>query len=161
MLSEPDFGLCIKNSEYEVLYQNEYSKKECGSRCGKVCNDGCMKLYHESPSQTLNLGTQFMKARPMHSGIFDVMLINDGKFLSTVFYNCEQNHDIALTEFKNFGLSDRELEILTFAIDGLSNMEICKRLFISKPTVKTHLNHIHKKLPGALNKFLIEKRKRS
>ena len=38
------------------------------------------------------------------------------------------------------GLTDRELEITTLVGQGLSNLEIAKRLTISPATAKTHVN---------------------
>lgn len=43
-------------------------------------------------------------------------------------------------------LSRRELEILALVASGLGNREISKKLFVSLPTVKAHINHILKKL---------------
>jgi DNA-binding NarL/FixJ family response regulator len=43
-------------------------------------------------------------------------------------------------------LSRRELEVLELVRDGLSNLEISKRLFLSQATVKSHLVHIYAKL---------------
>lgn len=43
-------------------------------------------------------------------------------------------------------LSRRELEILSLVASGLGNREISKKLFISLPTVKAHINRILKKL---------------
>lgn len=45
-----------------------------------------------------------------------------------------------------FPLSDRELEVLTLVVEGLTNIEIAERLFLSPDTVKTHLKHIMEKL---------------
>ncbi len=45
-----------------------------------------------------------------------------------------------------FPLSDRELEVLTLLVEGLSNHEIAKRLSVSETTVKTHMRHIMEKL---------------
>jgi DNA-binding CsgD family transcriptional regulator len=44
-----------------------------------------------------------------------------------------------------FGLSDRELEIVRLAALGLGNREIGKRLFISPKTVKNHMTNIYAK----------------
>ncbi|SFP36139.1 response regulator [Amycolatopsis rubida] len=43
-------------------------------------------------------------------------------------------------------LSPREIEVLGLVADGLSNLEISKRLFLSEATVKSHLAHIYPKL---------------
>ncbi|WP_088189069.1 response regulator transcription factor [Desulfosporosinus sp. FKA] len=44
------------------------------------------------------------------------------------------------------GLSDRELEILHYVVQGSSNREIGIALFISEKTVKNHLSSIYRKL---------------
>ena len=46
----------------------------------------------------------------------------------------------------NFGLSNRELEILTYVVRGSSNRDIGISLFISEKTVKNHLSNIFRKL---------------
>ena len=43
-------------------------------------------------------------------------------------------------------LSTREWEIAWLVADGLRNGEIAERLFISKRTVETHVEHIRRKL---------------
>jgi NarL family two-component system response regulator LiaR len=43
-------------------------------------------------------------------------------------------------------LTDRELEILQLMVDGLSNPEIAKKLFVSRSTVKFHVSNILMKL---------------
>jgi DNA-binding NarL/FixJ family response regulator len=43
------------------------------------------------------------------------------------------------------GLSAREGEVLALVAEGLSNAEIAERLFISRTTVKTHINQILRK----------------
>jgi ATP/maltotriose-dependent transcriptional regulator MalT len=44
------------------------------------------------------------------------------------------------------GLTPRELEILQFIADGLSNKEIAARGFVSENTVKTHASRVFDKL---------------
>ncbi len=43
-------------------------------------------------------------------------------------------------------LSDREVEVLRLAADGLTNQQIGKALFLSAGTIKSHLHHIYGKL---------------
>jgi LuxR family maltose regulon positive regulatory protein len=43
-------------------------------------------------------------------------------------------------------LSDRELEVLRLIADGLSNREIAEKLIVAVSTIKTHVNHIYRKL---------------
>ena len=47
---------------------------------------------------------------------------------------------------KDYLLSDRETEILTEIVKGLSPVQIAEKLFISPNTVRTHVNNIYKKL---------------
>jgi DNA-binding CsgD family transcriptional regulator len=48
--------------------------------------------------------------------------------------------------FDGFGLSDRQLEVLSRALLGEPSAEIARRLFISEPTVRNHLHAIYERL---------------
>lgn len=43
-------------------------------------------------------------------------------------------------------LTERELEILKYIVDGLTNREIAERSYVGVSTVKSHINHIYRKL---------------
>lgn len=47
------------------------------------------------------------------------------------------------------GWTAREREILLLIVEGCSNDEIASRLFIARSTVKTHINHLYRKLDTA------------
>jgi DNA-binding NarL/FixJ family response regulator len=47
---------------------------------------------------------------------------------------------------EDFGLTDREVEILGHLVDGRSNEEISNIAFISIQTVRNHIRHIYEKL---------------
>lgn len=51
----------------------------------------------------------------------------------------------------NFHLSDREHEVLALMIEGLNNLEIAEKLFLSRSTVKYHVSGIFTKL-GVTNR---------
>ncbi len=53
---------------------------------------------------------------------------------------------------QNFGLTNREVEILRLISAGKSDKDVAYNLEISSKTVKTHLNHINVKL-GAKNRI--------
>jgi LuxR family maltose regulon positive regulatory protein len=43
-------------------------------------------------------------------------------------------------------LTERELEVLHYIAEGMSNYEIATRIFVGVSTVKTHINHLYGKL---------------
>ncbi len=47
---------------------------------------------------------------------------------------------------QDFGLTEREREVLRAIARGQSNTEIAQALYVSEATVKTHINHIFAKL---------------
>lgn len=56
----------------------------------------------------------------------------------------------ALSHRENgFGLTPRELEVLTLLPKGMKSVQIAAELFISEATVKTHLSSIYRKLSVA------------
>lgn len=55
-----------------------------------------------------------------------------------------------------FGLTDRELDIVSLIYDGHSNAEIAETLFISESTVKTHIYNIFRKM-GIKNRMSVMK----
>lgn len=49
-------------------------------------------------------------------------------------------------EAERLGLSKREIEVLQFMAEGLSNQEIADKMFVSLNTIKTHSSNIFSKL---------------
>lgn len=47
---------------------------------------------------------------------------------------------------KNCGLTERELEVLSLIVEGLTNPQIAERLFITRATAKAHVHSILQKL---------------
>ena len=47
---------------------------------------------------------------------------------------------------RQYGLSDREGDVLVLLVKGVTRQNMCRDLHLSEGTVKTHLTHIYKKL---------------
>jgi len=56
------------------------------------------------------------------------------------------NSKAFITEMVNDQLTEREIEVLNYMAEGLSNTEISKKMQISSGTVKTHILHFYRKL---------------
>ena len=61
-------------------------------------------------------------------------------------YEREKQDEMSRTATLLSFLSERELEVLTLLIDGLSNREMGDRLGVSVETIKTHMRHVMEKL---------------
>lgn len=49
-------------------------------------------------------------------------------------------------EAERLGLSKREIEVLEFMAQGMSNQEIADKMFVSLNTIKTHISNLFSKL---------------
>jgi DNA-binding NarL/FixJ family response regulator len=52
----------------------------------------------------------------------------------------------SVAPLEDFGLTERELEVLRHIAEGKTNAEIAGELIVSEATVKTHINHVFAKL---------------
>ena len=57
-----------------------------------------------------------------------------------------QNVEIDKEKIKDFGISEREYEVLELLARGRSNNEIAEALFVSLNTVKTHISNLYSKM---------------
>lgn len=62
------------------------------------------------------------------------------------FLTYESTAQISVGRVRQLGISEREAEIITLLVEGYSNQEIAKKLYISPNTVKTHIKNIYAKL---------------
>ena len=58
-------------------------------------------------------------------------------------------------------ITEREFEIISMILDGVSNQEIAKTLYVSENTIKTHIKRIYTKMDvhnrAELTKFVLER----
>jgi DNA-binding NarL/FixJ family response regulator len=78
-----------------------------------------------------------------------IQTVNDGKALLSPDATAQLLKEfvsLAENKAKDYGLSNREMEVLQLLSEGKTNKEIAKALWISEQTVKTHVAHIFDKL---------------
>ena len=54
--------------------------------------------------------------------------------------------DVDMAKANAYGLTDRELDVLSLIVDGLTNIQIAEKLVIAKATAKAHVHSILQKL---------------
>lgn len=97
----------------------------------------------------------FLTSFPTFKAFPVIYVVTGFLFIKYLYSNTEVNRD--LSQFKlieipfsrlenQFGLTFREIEIIKFVADGLTNNKIAEELFISVNTVKSHLRNSYQKL---------------
>lgn len=147
---EIELGTCVKNLEKVILFQDSLCLKACGNMEGQICNKGCMAQYATVPGMTL------IKNSIVDNTLMDAVVINDGKTLTTLIYPHNTDQEKLKSEREKlvkYGLSKSEIVIFLLVMAGKKNISIKNELFISKATLKTHLNNIYKKLPDHYQQY--------
>lgn len=153
IMEKIELGICIKNQNKKVLYQDEKCIKNCGDMKGEICSKGCMESYAAIPGMTL------VKNSKVDENIVDAVVVNDNSQLITLLYQHNPHESLAeddkimRAKLISYGLSKSELAIFLRVLKGFSNADIAKEFFICKATLKTHLNNIYKKLPESFQLY--------
>lgn len=82
---------------------------------------------------------------------FDVFFFHESGHRIVILQPLRQKYDTWVKRFTNKGLSQRELDVVRFGLQGLTNGQMIKKLGVSRATLKTHLNNIYKKVPDIRN----------
>ncbi len=162
-LQRSDIAVCVKDPGKTVLMQNERCRDVCGDKLGEVCERGCMALYAEDGSQQWKeWGSRVYRNSFMNDSFYDVTLLCSAAHIITFLQPLKEKYETALAHYREKGLTKRETEVIFLTIRGISNPEICKRLSISRATLRTHLNRVYNKLRdlGETAEFLPTSRKR-
>ncbi|KYG65133.1 helix-turn-helix transcriptional regulator [Bdellovibrio bacteriovorus] len=147
-------GVCVKDLEQRVLFQNDNSIKTCGPMAGQICNKTCNALCKKiDECAAVSPGMHLFKDHEIDGQKVDITIVNDGERIMTFMYLLENQQESKLKQeafFREKGLTKSELRIMSMVLDGHTNAAIAEKLFISKATLKTHLNNIYKKLPDSM-----------
>lgn len=138
-----EIGICIKNRNKEVVYQNKSCKNICGDKQNQICKINCM-AYYQNFERTKK--TQYFSNSQIENKPYDILFIEDDDSLTTLLIPVSEQHQKDLRYLKKFDLTRSEMDIALLVCQGKSNKEICSHLHISRSTLKTHLNHIYRKI---------------
>jgi len=140
-------GVCVKDAQRKVLMQNGLCAGICGDRRGQTCEEGCMALHaDDGPWQWERWGSRVYGGSRIHDRLCDVTLLCSDDHLITLLQPLDERLAKALDYYRAQGLTPREMEVISLTIEGVSNRDICRRLSISRATLRSHLNNIYGKL---------------
>ena len=142
--------ICMQKENGEIFYQNPACRKSCGDYVGAECPRTCVSESEKFLGRPLpSEGFQFLSNRKVGKQHYDVLFFTEDSHRMTVLYPLRQKYEAWLKKFQERNLSRRELEIANLCVQGYTNAGIARELFISKATLKTHLNNLYKKMPEA------------
>jgi len=126
-----------KSPRTKTLFLADFFEEEFIARALQRCAQGC--LLKTAPATEL-----VMAVRTTHAG----ELWAPRQLLSRVVENFRQRIDELqgpLSRLREV-LTDREQEVVLWAVQGMTNKEIAAQLGVSAKTVKTHLQNVFRKL---------------
>ena len=145
-LRDDNIAMCVKDEKQQVLEQNGLCREICGDCLGQICEKGCMQLYAQDDShQWKSWGSRVYKNAAIHGAFFDITLLCSDKHIITFLQPLKEKYEMALAYYRAKGLTRRETEVVSMTIRGVSNADICRRLTISRATLRTHLNNVYRK----------------
>jgi len=145
-LETSELAVCVKDPEKRVLMQNDYCRGICGDRAGTICEQGCMALHTaDTGRQWRDWGSRVYRNSRIFGNFYDVTLLCSATSIITFLQPLHEKYEMALAYCREQGLTRREVEVIALTIRGISNLDICEALSISRATLKTHLNNIYRK----------------
>ncbi len=148
-ISESSVGICVKDRQRKILFQNSLCIKKCGNKMGGSCGGPCIQKYDKLCAEKkikVEGFCHFPRVR-CQNGIVDFVVVSDDEQFLTLLSPLEEKHQAKIECYKDRNLTKCETKVASLILEGLSNAQIAKRLFISKATLKTHINNINKKIP--------------
>ena len=145
-LEDAPVGVCLRSEDGTVQFQNRVCRDICGEARGRRCDFGCQRSC--GPEEGGAAG--FAPGQELRGGTCDLAVVGGGGATVALLRPLADRVEKHRRFFASMGLTDREVEIAVLAAIGKSNAEIVGHTKLSKATVRTHLNHIHQKLPDRL-----------
>jgi ATP/maltotriose-dependent transcriptional regulator MalT len=136
---DEELGVCIRDSQKNVTFQNKASQSICGNQVGSECT--------LCPEQDTPLNLVMEQNQSINGTDCQLVRIQNHSSEMTVLQPISTQKQLLLEEIQKRNLTQQELKIANLLIEGMSNSVILKEVGIQKSTLKTHLNHIYQKAP--------------
>lgn len=154
--AESKNGCCLRSlADGRVLERNKASYALCGDDAACEGSEVCRGLYKS-----------YVECLPVNSGVsvhknvefnanrsVDIVFMAENEGVHTLVIeraSIEESESVKKSFLESYGLTKSEIKIMLEVFSGKRNQDIANLLFISKATLKTHLNNIYKKLPESL-----------
>lgn len=151
-----NLGLCIKSKDTTIEYQNSKCVEICGNQLAKKCDKGCvLKLNADRSDCALRSGFKLFRNMSVDNAQVESVIAQDGEKIITLLMCSHEIIQQQLNLIQQYNLSSTELNIIKKFIQGCTNKAIAAQLFISRSTLRTHLNNIYKKIPANLKEDIL------
>ena len=151
-------GVLILDRENALLYANQEAlsllnnSREIPPEVRQLCD--AVKSTPNEPDSEANCALLKREGEPTWSmRAFLIGAQSKGRPATHIMVLIEkvtEQHGLNLKKAKaQYGLSDREIEVVALVAQGLANKEIGSKLFLSEHTVKDHIKNIMRKMNAA------------
>lgn len=140
-------GMCVRNADGFVLERNQVAISTCGQFCDQICMREIRSVMQEGLENKKAGFHLYPKIKTTEAKIADMVVAVVGPRVMTFVYPLDVQIEQDLAKYKDFKLTVSETRILGQLLVGKNNQDIADKLFISRATLKKHLNNIYKKIP--------------
>lgn len=149
---EKSVGICTKKHDGFILERNEIAKSVCGNFCDQICLVKIRQQQQVDRNEDIHIQgfNTFQKLMTKESHVADIVVTEIDENLVTLIYPLDEQIKETLKKYDFYNLTPAEHKILSRLILGQSNKTIADALYISRSTLKKHINNIYKKIPENL-----------
>lgn len=146
LLEDAPVGVCLRSADGAVQFQNRLCRGICGDVQGERCGGACERSRPRRAVDDAG-AAELAKGEALHGRCCDVAVVESGGATVVLLLPLSKRVERLRRYFESMDLTERETDIAVLVALGKSNAEIILLTGLTKATVRTHLNHVHQKLP--------------
>ncbi len=115
-------GICEKDENLIVQYQNDLCLRICGDKLGSKCTHGCMKNYQRrSVEQGAACDYLVIERMETDLGIIDALVVEHSEGVTTLLFEKTETIAMQIKSLSGYGLSRAETKVVRRVLEGFSN----------------------------------------